>query len=377
MRNHPGAFRGFFSTLAAATFLAMTLSSCAVTVALPGGGSTTTPIKPPTNIGPGTGAGASGGGITETKPAPSEPTTGDGDDGENNSDQEPSTKDPSDGIDDTSKKPTEGQPINPEQPKDPSESETKPKEKPALPQPGDGMIVPNGYKATWILEGNTLVLRTYTIPRGSDVNVELPTGGRYKIGDSAFAEESRIASIRIPEDVIEIGNYAFTGTWLTAVEIPETVKVIGDYAFAQTQLQNVTLKGNYAPGQLGEYAFANCEPLENVTFTGTAAELSKGIFSCTGIISFTLPKGLQTIHANAFDYTYLSELYIPRSVTKIDLSAFDNTIMTINYQGSAKYRQEATGGTKLSEPKNVKVNFDCENSTSDAFSLLSNLLSIF
>ena len=89
MRNHPGAFRGFFSTLAAATFLAMTLSSCAVTVALPGGGSTTPPIKPPTNIGTGTGTGASGGGAPESKPAPSEPTTGGGDDGENSGEQKP------------------------------------------------------------------------------------------------------------------------------------------------------------------------------------------------------------------------------------------------------------------------------------------------
>lgn len=376
MRNHPGAFRGFFSTLAAASFLAMTLSSCAVTVALPGSGSTTTPIKPPTNIGAGTGAGASGGGITETKPAPPEPTTGGGNDGENSSEQKPSTKDPSDGIDDTSKKPTGEQPIAPEQPKDPGETKTKPEGKPALPQPGDNMNVPNGYEATWILEGNTLVLRTYTIPIGSNVNVELPTGGNYKIGDSAFAGKDRIASIKIPEDVIEIGNYAFTDTFLTAVEIPESVKVIGDYAFAQTRLQNVTLKGNYAPGQLGKYSFASCDLLENVTFTGTATELPKGIFSCTSITSFTLPKGLQTIHANAFDFTYLSELYIPRSVTKIDLSAFDNTMLTINYQGSAKDWQEATGGTKLSEPNDVKVNFDCKNSTSDSFSLLTALSSL-
>lgn len=377
MRNHPGAFRGFFSTLAAATFLAMTLSSCAVTVALPGGGNTTTPIKPPTNIGTGTGAGASGGGAPESKPAPPEPTTGGGNDSENSGEQNPPTKKPSDGIDDTSKKPTEGQPTNPEQPKDSSESETKPEEKPAPPKPGDNMNIPNGYEATWILEGNTLVLRTYTIPVGSNVNVELPTGDKYKIGDSAFAGKNRIASVRIPEDVIEIGNNAFTDTCLTAVEIPETVKVIGDYAFAQTQIQNVTLKGNYAPGQLGKYSFASCDLLENVTFTGTAIELPKGIFSYTSITSFTLPKGLQTIHANAFDYAYLSELYIPRSVTKIDLSAFDNTIMTINYQGSAKDWQEATGGTKLSEPNNVKVNFDCENSTSDAFLLLTSVLSIF
>lgn len=371
MRNHPGAFRGFFSTLAAASFLALTLSSCAVTVALPGGGSTTTPIKPPTNLGTGTGGGASGGGTTETKPAPPEPTTGGGNDGENSSEQSPSEKDPSDGIDDTSKKPTEGQP------KDPNESETKPEGKLALPQPGDNMNVPNGYEATWILEGTTLVLRTYTIPRGSDVNVELPTGGNYKIGDSAFAGKNRIASIKIPEDVIEIGNNAFTGTFLTAVEIPESVKVIGDYAFAQTRLQNVTLKGNYAPGQLGEYAFASCDLLENVTFTGTAIELPEGIFSYTSLSSFTLPKNLKAIHAKVFDYTdTLSDLYIPRSVTKIDLSAFDNTIMTINYQGSAKYWQEATGGTKLSEPNDVKVNFDCENSTSDSFSLLTALSSL-
>ena len=374
MRNHPGAFRGFFSTLAAATFLAMTLSSCAVTVALPGGGSTTTPIKPPTNIGTGTGTGASGGGITETKPAPSEPTTGGGDDGENSDEQNPPTKDPSDGIDDTSKKPTEGQPINPEQPKDPSESETKPKEKPALPQPGDGMIVPNGYKATWILEGNTLVLRTYTIPVGSNVNVELPTGGKYKIGDSAFAGKNRIASVSIPEDVIEIGNNAFTGTWLTTIEIPESVKVIGDYAFARTQLQNITLKGNYAPGQLGKYAFASCDVLENVTFTGTAIELPEGIFSYTILSSFTLPKNLKAIHAKVFDYTdTLSDLYIPCSVMEVDLSAFDNTWVTIHYAGTSEEWAAIAKGTL---PEGVILDCPSKAPAEDSFSLLTALSSL-
>lgn len=368
MRNHPGAFRGFFSTLAAASFLALTLSSCAVTVALPGGGSTTAPIKPPTNIGTGTGGGASGGSTPETKPAPSEPTTGSGNDGENSSEQKPSTKDPSDGIDDTSKKPTEGQP------KDPSESETKPEGMPALPQPGDNMNVPNGYEATWILEGNTLVLRTYTIPIGNDVNVDLPTGGKYKIGDSAFAGKNRIASIKIPEDVIEIGNNAFTGTWLKAVEIPETVKVIGDYAFARTQLQNVTLKGNYAPGQLGEYAFASCDLLENVTFTGTAAELPEGIFSYTSLSSFTLPKNLKAIHAKVFDYTdTLSDLYIPCSVMEVDLSAFDNTWVTIQYAGTTEEWDSIAKGTL---PEGVILDCPSKAPAEDSFSLLTALSSL-
>ena len=375
MRNHPGAFRGFFSTLAAASFLALTLSSCAVTVALPGGGSTTTPIKPPTNIGTGTGGGAGGGGAPEApKPAPSEPTTGGGNDGENSSEPNPSTKDPSDGIDDTSKKPTGEQPIAPEQPRDPGESESKPEGKPALPQPGDNMNIPNGYEATWILEGNTLVLRTYTIPRGSDVNVELPTGGKYKIGDSAFAGKNRIASIKIPEDVIEIGNYAFTGTWLTAVEIPETVKVIGDYAFAQTQLQNVTLKGNYAPGQLGKYSFSSCDLLENVTFTGTAAELPEGIFSYTSLSSFTLPKNLKAIHAKVFDYTdTLSDLYIPCSVMEVDLSAFDNTWVTIQYAGTTEEWDSIAKGTL---PEGVILDCPSKAPAEDSFSLLTALSSL-
>ena len=363
MRNHPGAFRGFFSTLAAATFLALTLSSCAVTVALPGGGSTTTPIKPPTNIGTGTGGGASGGGTTETKPEPSEPAP-----------EEPKPEEPKD--DKPVEKPKEESKEKPkEEPKeDPNESETKPVGKPTLPQPGDNMNVPNGYEATWILEGTTLVLRTYTIPRGSDVNVELPTGGNYKIGDSAFAGKNRIASIKIPEDVIEIGNNAFTGTFLTAVEIPESVKVIGDYAFAQTRLQNVTLKGNYAPGQLGKYSFSSCDLLENVTFTGTAAELPEGIFSYTSLSSFTLPKNLKAIHAKVFDYTdTLSDLYIPCSVMEVDLSAFDNTWVTIHYAGTSEEWAAIAKGTL---PEGVILDCPSKAPAEDSFSLLTALSSL-
>lgn len=376
MQNHLGTFRACFTTLTAAVFLTLALSSCAVTVALPGGGSTTAPITPPTTTGTGTNSGLPETPKPEpTQPKPSEPTTGDGDDDKSSGKQESSGDKEADGENtDTQPGTSDG---NTGETGGSENGEADDSKKSESKKPGDDMDVPKGYDATWKLDGNTLVLNTYTVPSGSDLNVKLPTGGKYKIGDSLFAGKSQIVSIEIPDDVIEIGNYAFTDTFLSSVEIPESVKIIGDYAFSRTQLQSLTLKGNYTSRQLGKYAFASCDMLENILFTGTATELPEGIFSYTSITSFALPKGLQAIHSQAFDYTYLSELYIPRSVTKIDLSAFDNTAMTINYQGSSENWQEATKGTKLSNPQNVKVEYDCEDSTSDAFSLLSTLFSIF
>lgn len=375
MQNHPGTFRAFFATLAAAVFLALTLSSCAVTVALPGGGSTTTtPIPQPPTTGTGSGT---GGNPTESTPTTDEDQSpedtdkkgaSDIDAGKNGGEKEPSDdKEP--GNENKDNQP-ETSDSNTGEVGGSENGKADDSKKPESKKPGDDMDVPKGYDATWKLDGNTLVLNTYTLPSGSDLSVKLPTGGKYKIGDSAFAGKSQIASIEIPDDVIEIGNYAFTDTRLESIEIPQSVKVIGDYAFAQTQLQSLTLKGNYTSKQLGKYAFSSCEMLEKIIFTGTATELPEGIFSYTSITSFTLPKGLQTIHAKAFDYTYLSEIYIPCNVTEIDLSAFNNTAVTIHYAGTDENWSAIAKGNL---PEGVAVKCNSKAPNEDTLSLLTAL----
>ena len=415
MRNHPGAFRGFFSTLAAATFLALTLSSCAVTVALPGGGSTTTPIKPPTNIGTGTGAGASGGGAPESKPAPPEPTTGGGNDSENSGEQNPPTKKPSDGIDDTSKKPTEGQPTNPEQPKDPSKSETKPEEKPALPQPGDGMVIDENCAAKWDNISNELVLTRYTLPINQP-NVHFPTGGKYTIGPYAVkGNNNNLITITLPNDVMGIGKGAFQSAWIKEINIPNSIAKIDDEAFCGARLEKIDFQWNHPDSNLGSHLFSNCDILQSVTISGTIKRIPSGAFSyCANLQILSLPNGLETIGAESFagvgswdtpnlniilpdsintiEYAAFADsslkvLYIPRNIQEIDESAFDGaSIKEIYFEGTeTEWKQwdsiVCSNLTILDNNEGVKMHFnkkptDIPNST-PAVEFLTDLLSIF
>lgn len=381
MQNHSGTFRAFFATLAAAAFLALTLSSCAVTVAMPGGGSTTTPITPPRNTGTST-----GGSTAETPQTPSsEPTTDSSKEEENSGEQNPANKEPSEDTDDTPKNPPEGTPTDPTPPKDPSESETTPTPS----KPGDGMNVPEGYTYRWTLDGNTLVLVQYKNSNPCSTDLEFPTGGRYKIGDRLLNNDAYgayINGIVIPDDVIAIGKGAFQDVTIFNLDakmyeltIPQSVAVIGEYAFAQTAITKLTLKGNYSAGKIGESAFAGCMMLENVVFEGTIDELPKGIFSGSGIKNITLPTGVKTIGSKAFENSTLETIYIPKTVKSIDSSAFENcySLEAIQFGGTDSEWADCSKGLLLDEC--VTVEFRQPEPTIDtpAVELLEKLFSIF
>ena len=381
MRNHPGAFRVFFSTLAAATFLAMTLSSCAVTVALPGGGSTTTPIKPPTNIGTGTGTGASGGSITETKPAP--PAT---------PSEEPKPEEPKD--DKPVEKPKE---ENKEDPKE------EPKEDPA----------PAASPAKWSADGK--VLTGYTLPSNQS-NVCFPTGGKYTIGPYAVkGNNNNLITITLPNDVIGIGKGAFQSAWIKEINIPNSIAKIDDEAFCGAKLEKIDFQWNHPDNNLGSRLFSNCDMLQSVTISGTIKRIPSGAFSyCANLQILSLPNGLETIGAESFagvgswdtpnlniilpdsintiEYAAFADsslkvLYIPRNIQEIDESAFDGaSIKEIYFEGTETEwkRWDSVVCSNLSILDNnegVKMHFDKKptdipNST-PAVEFLSDLLSIF
>ncbi len=52
------------------------------------------------------------------------------------------------------------------------------------------------------------------------------------IGDSAFSNNGKLATVSLGNGVTSIGEYAFVSTGLTALTIPGTVTSIGYGAFA-------------------------------------------------------------------------------------------------------------------------------------------------
>lgn len=120
------------------------------------------------------------------------------------------------------------------------------------------------------------------------------------IGDSAFAGNTSITSVVLPDGLERIDGYAFNEcTALSSVSIPSTVTGIGSIAFGK------------------------CTALENITIPASVTDFSSA-FYMSGLKNVTLSKGIKTISAKAFEKCVsLESVNIPESVTKIDMGAFD------------------------------------------------------
>ena len=128
----------------------------------------------------------------------------------------------------------------------------------------------------------------------------------------------------IPNSVISIGNYAFSGcTGLTSIVISDSVTSVGNGAFRDcTGLTGVTI-GNRVES-IGGYAFEGCSGLTSVIIPDSVTSIGDGVFYvCTGLTSITIPDGVTRIEAYAFfDCTGLTSITIPDGVTSIGDNAF-------------------------------------------------------
>ena len=195
------------------------------------------------------------------------------------------------------------------------------------------------------------------------------------IGDSAFSECTSLTDITIPSNVTSIGGSAFYSCYnLTSInvdvsntsyvsvdgvlfdyskttiitvpagfeteiyDIPTSVTTIGEYAFARcTNLTDITIPGNVA--SIGDSAFSNCTSLTsiNVDVSNTSYVSVDGVlfdYSKTTIITFPagfeteiydIPTSVTTIGERAFSGCWrLTSITIPNSVTMIGDSAFNH-----------------------------------------------------
>ena len=125
-----------------------------------------------------------------------------------------------------------------------------------------------------------------------------------------------------------IGRLTFNGN----------ISVVPDGAFAgyddnDAPLANCNLYSIKLPEgiiSIGEYAFGGCINLKYVTLPSTTRALQSGAFEyCQSLQSIVIPEGVETISSYLFDCcTSLSEIVIPNSVTTIEVFAFENTGFT-------------------------------------------------
>lgn len=118
--------------------------------------------------------------------------------------------------------------------------------------------------------------------------------------------------------VISIGIRAFSDSYMPTVEIPDTVRAIGEYAFEDCdEIEEVTLPEGITDIPRG--AFSGCYELRTVYIPSTVTKIGDYAFhDCTHLSSITIPEGVTAIGMEAFTgVENMKELIIPESVTDI------------------------------------------------------------
>lgn len=156
-------------------------------------------------------------------------------------------------------------------------------------------------------------------------SVTLP-GGVTAIGSSAFQKCSALKSVFIPTGVTSIGASAFDGcSQLTSVSIPQGVTAIASSTFSGcAALTSVSIPAGVT--SIGSSAFSGCSSLASVSLPDSITAVSNSAFyNCSSLESLSIPQGVTAIEGSTFDgCTSLRQVSIPDGVTSIGGSAFCN-----------------------------------------------------
>jgi len=231
-----------------------------------------------------------------------------------------------------------------------------------------------------------------------------------QIPENLLKKVSCITSITIPENVTDIGSYAFketginsvvwnaksckdiiiddwhspifddvlttlvfsdfvqripanllyqSGSKITSIVIPNSVLSIGENAFFGCSELSSLVMGNGVTS-IEQNAFAHCTKLTSVAIPNSVLSLS-GFNGCTGLTSITIPNGVVNIEEYAFSHcTNLKFVSIPNSVTSIRDNAFQGCtgLSSITIPDNVGYLSgfnECTSLRSITIPKSVTL----------------------
>ena len=196
------------------------------------------------------------------------------------------------------------------------------------------------------------------------------------IGESAFADCSKLTSVSIPKTVKKIGRVAFFGCDLTSVTIPRSVTTIGNQAFdyVQSTLTSITVEeGNTVfDSRGGCNAIVRTADNElilgcrNTVIPNSVTTIGKRAFTqCTGLTEINIPSSVTTIQEEAFTICNgLKSLSIPTSVTSIGYNAFyycGPNMETIKVESGNPAYDSRGGCNALIDSKTNTLMLGCKN----------------
>ena len=158
-------------------------------------------------------------------------------------------------------------------------------------------------------EGRTLYI-------GNSAVTTLTISGITEIKDYAFAYQTTIKTVIIPESVTTIGEHAFIGCAIETATVP--AELIG--YVKGTSLVTLTISsGTEIPAN----ALSGATALTQVNIPATVTTIGANAFKgCTALTTVLLPSAITSIGESAFENTALTQVTIPASVKTIGTNAF-------------------------------------------------------
>ena len=145
-----------------------------------------------------------------------------------------------------------------------------------------------------------------------------------------------LTSITIPDQITEIGDYAFYGNpTLKTVNFHAGITRIGMGAFYETLLTRVSIPNPDC--EIGNSCFSNSQ-VSSITLPQGMKKLGRHVFFyCTNLTSLTLPEGMEEIGMMCFGSCSLTSVNLPSTMVKLDsCSLQDNPFTSINLK-NVKY----------------------------------------
>lgn len=129
---------------------------------------------------------------------------------------------------------------------------------------------------------------------------------------------------RIPNNVVEIGAYAFRDCEFTTLEIPPSVKKFDQCAFSGLRSLKSIKVGN-GVSSLPNDCFENCTSLEEVKLTDGITTIGERCFKgCTSLKSLHLPNAVNAIGNDCFENCIKLEIIeLPSQLAVINDSVFE------------------------------------------------------
>lgn len=132
-----------------------------------------------------------------------------------------------------------------------------------------------------------------------------------------------IRRLILPENIREIGNFAFSRMKLEQINIPKSLRKLGRSSFSSCHwLSTDPLIIPEGVVSIPTQCFINCQCFKKLVLPSTLKEIKGTAFYNTRVAEVNFPKGLESIEIAAFAGSDIIEAILPNTVQKLKESIF-------------------------------------------------------